>query len=102
MLFPPVFRAISARRRGVPSPALVLAFVALLGAGATQVAWASGLLTGDDIKNGSLTGKYIKDGSIGPSDISRTGRAALQGTVGAKGETGAAGPAGAVGPAGPA
>jgi hypothetical protein len=71
-------------------------------------AWAAGLLTGDNIKNGTVTGKDIKDGSIGPSDISRTGRAALQGETGpagptgATGETGPAGPKGDVGPAGAA
>ncbi|MDQ8043116.1 MAG: hypothetical protein REI11_00805 [Patulibacter sp.] len=91
-------------RRRAPSPAFALAFVALVSGGVSQ-AWAAGLLTGDDIANGTITGKDIKDGSIGPSDISRTGRAALAGKTGDTGRTGATGPAGgpgATGPAGPA
>jgi hypothetical protein len=98
----------------VPSPALVLSFTAVLAA-CVGPAWAAGLLTGDDVKNGTLTGKDIKDGSIGPSDLSRTARAALggeagpagakgdtgpAGAAGAKGDTGAAGPAGVPGAAG--
>ncbi|MDO9356150.1 MAG: hypothetical protein Q7T55_20800, partial [Solirubrobacteraceae bacterium] len=77
------------RRRLLPSPALIVAFVALLG-GVVGPAWAAGLLTGDDIKNGTITGKDVKDGSIGPSDISRTGRAALAGATGAAGSVGPA------------
>lgn len=86
--------------RRAPSPALVLAVIAVAGGGVSQ-AWAAGLLTGDDIANGSLTGKDVKDGSIGPSDISRTGRAALAGKVGPTGPAGPTGVAGATGPAGP-
>ncbi len=66
--------------------------------GGAPVAWASGLITGDQILNSSITGKDLKDGSVGPSDLSRTARTALQG---APGKTGPAGPQGAPGAQGP-
>lgn len=76
---------------------MALAFGALVLASA-PVAWAGGLITGEQILNSSLTGKDLKDGSIGPSDLSRSARAALQGTPG---KTGPAGPQGIAGPQGP-
>lgn len=87
------------RRPRRPSPALVVAFGALLAAGA-PVAVASGLITGDQILNSSITGKDLKDGSIGPSDLSRSARAALQGAPGKPGTAGPAGPQGEQGPKG--
>lgn len=51
-----------------PSPALVLAFVALLVAlGGT--AYAAIVITGKNVKDGSLTGRDIKDGSLGRTDV---------------------------------
>lgn len=104
MRFPLDARGAGSRRISVPSPGLILASLALLGV-MVGPAWAAGLLTGDDIKNGTVTGKDVKDGSLGPSDISRTGRAALQGTAGptgSSGPTGSAGPRGELGPGGAA
>ncbi len=75
---------------------MAVAFGALT-LGMAPVAWASGLITGDQILNSSITGKDLKDGSIGPSDLSRSARVALQG---APGKTGPAGPAGAKGEVG--
>ncbi len=100
MRSPESLRAADQRRSRVPSPALVLSTIAVLGAIAAPV-WASALLTGDDIRDATLTGKDIKDGSIGPSDMSRTGRAALAGRVGPTGATGPSGPAGVKGDTGP-
>lgn len=111
----------SARPRfgGRPSPALVLAFLAVVGGAMTQSSWAVALITGKDVRDSTLTGQDMKDGSLGPSDLSRAARAALSGKTGPQGpegKTGPAGPAGAsapgpqgaqgepgpVGPAGPA
>lgn len=51
-----------------PSPALVVAFVALLVAlGGT--AYAAIVITGKNVKNGSLTGADVKDGSLGRTDV---------------------------------
>lgn len=86
-------------RRLRPSPALVVACVAVV-LGGTPLAYATGLITGDDIANSSITGKDLKDGSVGPSDLSRTARAALQGAPGKPGAAGATGPQGPQGPQG--
>lgn len=83
-------RPVPSPRRRRPSAASGLALAAVILAGA-PVAWASGLITGDQILNSSITGKDVRDGSIGPSDLSRTARTALQG---APGKTGPAGPQG--------
>ena len=87
--------------RRIPAPAALIAFLAL-GGGLTQTAWGKALINGDQIQNSSITGKDVKDGSLGPSDISRTGRAALSGDDGATGPAGPTGPAGAAGAQGPA
>ncbi len=51
-----------------PSPALAVAFVALLVAlGGT--AYAAIVVTGKNVRNGSLTGADIKDGSLGRTDV---------------------------------
>lgn len=51
-----------------PSPALAVAFVALLVAlGGT--AYAASVVTGKNVRNGSLTGADIKDGSLGRTDV---------------------------------
>lgn len=99
---PPLRDVVSSRlaRRLRPSPALAVAFGALV-LGAAPVAWASGLITGDQILNSSITGKDLKDGSIGPSDLSRSARAAMQGTPGKTGPAGPTGPQGIAGPQGP-
>lgn len=117
MRFPSPARPRTGRR---PSPALVLAFVALMGGAMTQASWAVSLITGKEVRDSTLTGQDVKDGSLGPSDLSRAARVALSGKsgpkgpdgptgpggpVGAKGDTGAAGPqgpTGEIGPVGPA
>lgn len=82
--------------------------LALMGGAMTQASWAVSLITGADIRDSTLTGKDVKDGALGPSDLSRSARAALsgktgpQGPEGARGPVGEAGPAGVTGPAGPA
>lgn len=102
---------------GRPSPALVLAFVALMGGAMTQASWAVSLITGKEVRDSTLTGQDVKDGSLGPSDLSRAARIALSGKsgpegpagptgpggpIGAKGDVGTAGPQGPTGEIGPA
>jgi hypothetical protein len=90
-----------------PSPALVIACVALFCALSDGALAARTLITGSDVKNGSLTGADIKDKSIGKKDIAPsvlTAAAGKPGPAGASGPTGAAGatgPAGATGAQGP-
>jgi hypothetical protein len=80
----------------LPSPALVLAFLALFAA-FTGGAIAAGKLTGKQIKDGTVTGKDIKNESLTGSDI----RGQVKGDTGARGATGPAGPRGAAGSSGP-
>ena len=51
-----------------PSPALVLAFIALF-VGAAGTATAARLITGRSIKNNSVTGRDIRNNSLGGGDI---------------------------------
>jgi hypothetical protein len=83
----------------LPSPALVLAIIALFAAG-TGGAFAAGRITGNQIKDGSITGKDIKNDSLTGTDI----KGQVRGPQGPKGEKGDRGPAGAsgTGAAGPA
>ncbi len=55
-------------RRWRPSPALVIAFIALFVAGA-GTATAARLITGRSIKNNSVTGRDIRNNSVGNGDI---------------------------------
>lgn len=86
-------------KRLVPSPALAVAFVALLVAftGSSVAApvrdAASKLISGSKIKKNSITGKQIKNGSLGASDFAKD--------VMPKAATGAQGPAGPRGQQGP-
>lgn len=96
--------------RQLPSPALIVAVVALF-ASLTGGAVAASLITGKNVKDGSLTGKDVKDRSLLAKDfkkgqvpkgaVGKAGPVGPAGVPGAKGDAGAAGPAGAVGPAGP-
>jgi hypothetical protein len=87
-------------KRLIPSPALAVAFVALLVAfTGTSVAApvrdaASKLISGSKIKKDSITGKQIKNGSLSSSEFAKGSMP--------KGATGPQGPAGARGPQGPA
>src|SRR5688500_14579026 len=76
----------------LPSPALVLSFLALFAAFAGG-ALAAGKITCSQIKNGTITGNDIKNDSLSGADI--------KGQVkGDEGPRGAIGPAGPRGPAG--
>ena len=94
-------KKVSLRR---PSPATVLATVAVLGATAGS-ATAAKLITGADIKNGSVTGADVRNGSLQAGDMSKSlrrqlAKAAAAGAQGEKGERGAAGAQGAKGDSG--
>ena len=84
-----------------PSSATVIAFIALLLAGAGS-ATAATLITGAQVKDNSLTGRDVKDGSLSTRDFKKgTLRAGSRGTQGPQGTQGPAGAEGADGPAGP-
>jgi hypothetical protein len=100
------------RRIPRPSPALVVAVLALVVAlGGTATA-ASGLITGRQIAPSTVTGRNVKNHSLTASDLApgtvrrgapgRTGATGPAGPTGAQGAPGAAGAPGATGPAGPA
>jgi hypothetical protein len=76
-----------------PSPALVVAFLALFVAVGGTAAAAGVLIT---------SSKQIKAGAIDASDLSAKARGQLKGATGPAGPAGATGNPGAVGPAGPA
>jgi len=93
------------RRRfsAVPSPAMVVACIAVVLALTGSAFAANALITGADIKNGSVTradlsSKTLKSlkGKRGPA-----GRDGFTGARGPQGDTGPQGPAGPAGPAGP-
>jgi hypothetical protein len=79
-------------RPKLPSPALVLSFLALFAAFAGG-AIAAGKITGSQIKNGSITGSDIKNDSLTGSDI----KGQIKGDDGSRGPTGPAGPRGPTG-----
>jgi hypothetical protein len=81
-------------KRYRPSPAMIVALIALIAATTGGAIAANGLVTSAGVKNNSLTGKDIKNKSIGRVDLSK---AALRG----RGPAGPPGPPGAAGPAGP-
>lgn len=80
-----------------PSPAMVVAVLALIVALSGTATAASGLITGRQIAPSTITGKNVKNRSLTAADLAA-------GTLksGRTGKTGPAGPAGAVGPIGPA
>ena len=95
-----------------PSPAFVLALIALIvalsgtGYAATKITSKdvkNNSLTGADIKNNSLRGADIRNGTVGANDLKRRLRNQLRvaGANGAPGAPGAQGPAGPQGPTGP-
>jgi hypothetical protein len=107
----PLTRLSSWARSSTPT-LLALVVVAALGIGGT--AFAAGMVTGKNVKNGSLTGKDVKDRTITGNDIKRgtlKGKHIKDRTIGASdlapgvkisGPAGPAGPQGATGAAGPA
>ncbi len=107
-------------KRLKPSPAMVVALVALLFATAGTATAAKTLLTGKDIKDRSLSNKDLRKGTISSTEIRKgtirldrlskgtrrslegnTGPAGPAGAAGAPGVPGAQGAAGPQGPAGP-
>jgi hypothetical protein len=80
----------------LPSPALVLAIIAVFAA-CTGGAFAAGKISGSQIKDGSITGKDIKNDSLTGTDI----KGQVRGPEGPEGPKGDQGPAGPAGPAGP-
>jgi hypothetical protein len=81
----------------LPSPALVLAIIAVFAA-CTGGAFAAGKISGGQIKDGSITGKDIRNDSLSGADIKGQvrGPTGPEGPKGAKGDQGPAGPAGPV------
>jgi hypothetical protein len=87
-----------------PSPALVVAMLALLVSTAGPAIanhggrhGPAGLVNALDVADGSLTGKDIKNKSLTPADF----RGSVRGPRGARGPAGATGPQGPGGPGGP-
>jgi type VI protein secretion system component Hcp len=94
-------------RLRLPSPALILAFVALCLALSGTAMAAHALITGKDIKDGSITSADVKNGSLMAKDFKKgqlpagaKGDAGAAGASGAAGATGAAGAPGAAGASG--
>jgi hypothetical protein len=82
-------------RAGRPSPALVIALVALfVSLGGTG--YAAVKITGRNVKDSSLTGKDVKNRSLGAQELKRD---VLR--TGPQGPSGPTGPAGSQGPQGP-
>ena len=79
-----------------PSPALVVAIVALFVA-FSGTATAALVMTGKDIKDGTITGKDVKNRSLGTRELSKKAISSLKRHA-QGGEQGAAGPAGPAGP----
>jgi Collagen triple helix repeat (20 copies) len=99
-------------RLRLPSPALLLAFVALCLALSGTAMAAHALITGKDVKDGSITSADIQNGSLTAKDFKKAqipagakgdkGDTGAAGATGAPGATGAAGASGAAGAAGAA
>jgi hypothetical protein len=86
-----------------PSPALVVALVAVLVAFSGS-ATAALVMTGKNIKDGTITAKDVKNRTLGTDKLSNNAVSALKGQAGPAGQqgpTGQQGPAGPHGPAGP-
>lgn len=88
-----------------PSPALVVAVIALIAATAGNAIADGVTAVAAKLGKGSVTSREIKNGSLTLTDFKASERAKLKGatgSAGAKGATGATGEKGATGPAGPA
>lgn len=90
------------RRRfsAVPSPAMVVACIAVVLAMAGSAFAAQALITGADIKDGSVTRADLSTGTVNSLEGKR-GPAGRRGFTGARGPQGDTGPQGTAGPAGP-
>lgn len=83
-----------------PTPALVVALVALLLA-LSGSATAAIVMTGSSIKDGTITGKDVKNRTLGSKKLSKKAISSLSGKPGPQGPAGPRGPEGPAGPAGP-
>jgi len=83
-----------------PSPALVVALVALFVA-FSGTATAALVMTGKNIKDGTVTGKDVKNRALGTNKLSKKALASLSGQRGPAGPQGSKGEAGAQGVQGP-
>jgi hypothetical protein len=84
-----------------PTPALVVALVALLLA-LSGSATAALVTTGSSIKDGTITGKDVKNRTLGSKELSKKAISSLTGERGPQGPAGPRGADGLQGPAGPA
>jgi hypothetical protein len=83
-----------------PSPAIVIAVIALIAA-MSGSAVADGVhAVAAKLKKGAVTTREIKDGSVRLADINKKDRTSLKGAAGSKGDTGAAGAKGDAGATG--
>jgi hypothetical protein len=90
------------RTRRLPSPATILASIAVFAVLAGSATAATSLISGKDIKKGSITGKQIKNKSLSIKELSKGAVKKLRGQTGPRGETGARGEKGETGVRGPA
>jgi hypothetical protein len=88
------------RTRRLPSPATVLASIAVFAVLAGSATAATSLINGKDIKKGTVTGKQIKNKSLSIKELSKGAVKKLRGATGPRGERGERGETGARGPAG--
>jgi Collagen triple helix repeat (20 copies) len=88
------------RTRRLPSPATVLASIAVFAVLAGSATAATSLINGKDIQKGTITGKQIKNKSLAIKDLSKAAVKKLRGATGPAGERGAAGARGETGPRG--
>lgn len=86
--------------RRLPSPATVLASIAVFAVLAGSATAATSLISGKDIKKGSITGKQVKNKSLSIKELSKGAVKKLRGATGPRGERGEKGETGARGPAG--
>lgn len=85
-----------------PSPAIVIAVIALICAMSGNAVADGVHAVAAKLKKGSVTTREIKDGSVRLADINKKDRATLKGAEGDPGATGATGAAGAKGETGAA
>lgn len=92
------------RRIPRPSPALVIAVIALIAATSGNAIADGVTAVAAKLGKNSVTSREVKNGSLTLSDFKSSERTKLKGAdgaTGAKGATGATGPAGPAGPTGP-
>ena len=82
--------------RGLFHPASMLSVAALI-VGLGSTAFAAGMITGADIKDGTVTTADIRDGTLRTRDLSEATVDRLRGQAGPVGPAGAQGPPGVAG-----